>query len=121
MSTSRVLLNGFPCDPLKNGSWPWTRDPLSLLFFIAIDPTNDLLNKSTKQGLLHPLQGRSPTTHTSLYVVDAAVFFACIKEDIANLASNDTSFGDVSSLLANSQKRIVAPFQCCNIDLDDVL
>jgi hypothetical protein len=97
------------------------RDTLSILFLIAIDPTNNLLYKSTKQGLLHPLQGRSPTTHTSLYADDVVVFIACIKGDIVKLASIVTSFGDVSSLLANSQRSIVAPFQCCNIDLDDVL
>jgi hypothetical protein len=73
------------------------------------------------QGLLHPLQGRFPTDHISLYANDAAVFIACIKQYIANLASIVTSFGDVSSLLANSQKSIVAPIQCGNIDLDNVL
>jgi hypothetical protein len=73
------------------------------------------------QGLLHPLQGRSLIAHTSLYADDAAVFIACMKQDIANLASIVTSFGHVSSLLANSQKSIVAPIQCGNIDLDDVL
>jgi hypothetical protein len=49
------------------------------------------------------------------------VFIACIKKDISKLTSIVTSSGDISSLLANSQRSNVAPFQCCSIDLYDVL
>jgi hypothetical protein len=81
MSASRVLLNGFLATPSSVACGLGQGDPLSLLFIISIDPTNDIINNSTMQGLLNPLQGRSPTNHTLLYANDAAVFIARNKED----------------------------------------
>lgn len=117
-----VLLNGIPGAPIKLGKGLRQGDPLSpLLFIIAIDPLQHLLDKATDQGLLHRLRGRATSVGISLYADDAAIFIAPVKEDIDNISAILASFGDVTGLVANPQKGIVAPIRCANIDLDDIL
>ena len=121
-STSRVLLNGVPCGPIKHGRGLRQGDPLSpLLFVLAIDPITHILRKATLQGFLHPINGQHTTPRISLYADDAAVFVAPIKEDVTFLAATLASFGDVTGLSANCQKSLVAPIRCDSIDLADVL
>jgi hypothetical protein len=59
-STSRVLLNRVPLPPILHGRGLRQVDPLSpLLFILAIDPLNELLQIATDKGLLSPLNGRT--------------------------------------------------------------
>lgn len=44
-----------------------------------------------------------------------------IKEDIQFLANCLNSFGEVTGLVTNCSKSLVAPIRCGNIDLDDIL
>ena len=121
-SSSRVIINGVPCDPIKHGRGLRQGDPLSpLLFVLSIDPLTHILNKATIQGLLQPLHGRAPFARTSRYADDAAVFVAPNKEDVRVLANILTSFGEVTGLCANCQKSLVAPIRFDNIDLDEIL
>lgn len=121
-SSLRVLINGIPGEPIKLGRGLRQGDSLSLLLFvIAIDPLQQLLDKATDLGLLHRLRGQASTMRTSLYADDAAIFMAPIKEDIQNLAAILANFGEVSGLKANPHKSIVAPIHCANVDLDDIL
>ena len=90
-----------------------------LLFVLAIDPLHHILAKATAQGNLHPIRGNP--IRASLYADDAAIFFAPIKEDIQFLASTLSAFGDVTWLITNCNKSLVAPIRCANIDLDDIL
>jgi hypothetical protein len=63
-------------------------DPLSpLLFILAIDPLQWVLELATQHNLLQNIRGRRPTMRSSLYSDDAAIFVAPKKEDIQNLAS----------------------------------
>jgi hypothetical protein len=63
-------------------------DPLSpLLFILAIDPLQWVLELATQHNLLQSIRGRRPTMRSSLYSDDAAIFVAPKKEDIQNLAS----------------------------------
>lgn len=74
-STTRVLLNGCPSNPIHHGRGLRQGDPLSpLLFIMAIDPLHQLLENATDRGLLSPLNGRSARLQTSLYADDAAIF-----------------------------------------------
>ena len=43
------------------------------------------------------------------------------KEDIQFLASTLSAFGEVTGLVTNCNKSLVAPIRCANIDLDDIL
>ena len=94
---------------------------IPLLFVLAIDPLHHLLNKATAQGHLHPLCGRDTTIRASLYADDAAIFVKPIKEDVQFLASTLASFGEVTGLVTNCAKSLVAPIRCENVDLDDIL
>jgi hypothetical protein len=85
-ATSRVLLNGIVGDPIAHGRGLRQGDPLSpLLFVITIDPLTQLLEEATRFGLLTKLWGRGVMLCTSLYVDDAAIFVAPIKQDVQNL------------------------------------
>ena len=87
-SSSRVLLNGVPGPPISHGKGLRQGDSMSpLLFVIAIDPLQQLLNSATRIGLLHKIRGRGIIIRTSLYADDAAVFVAPIREDIKNLTN----------------------------------
>jgi hypothetical protein len=121
-SSSRVLLNGVTRLPIKHGRGLRQGDPLSpLLFVLAIDLLQHILELSTQHGLLQKIRGHGTIIRTSLYADDAAMFVAPKKEDIQNLASILESFGEVTSLPTNFQKSMVVPIRCQNIDLDDVL
>ena len=115
-----MLLNGTTGDPIKHGPSLRQGEPLSpLLFVLAIDPLHHILATATSQGQLKPLRGRP--IRASLYADDAAIFVSPIKNDIQFLASTLASFGDVTGLVTNCAKSLVAPIRCDNIDLDDVL
>ena len=120
-SSSRILLNGVPGAPIKHGQGLRQGDPVSpLLFVIAIDPLQRILDIATKQGLLHKLRGRGGMVRTSLYADDAAVFVAPIKSDVDNLATILRGFGDVTGLCTNFHKSSMVPIRCGNLDLGQI-
>jgi hypothetical protein len=120
-ATSRVLLNGIAGEPINHGRGLRQGDPLSpLLFVIAIDPLTQLFEEATRLGLLTKLRGRGVVLRTSLYVDDAAVFVAPIKQDVQNLAAILQRFGTVG-LCTNFLQSSVAAIRCANIDLNDIL
>jgi hypothetical protein len=121
-STSRVILNGIPGDPIAHGRGLRQGDPLSpLLFNLAIDPLQQLLDIATRNGHLHRLRGRGPTVRTSLYVDDATIFIAPFKEDFDALAHILDGFGVVTGLVTNVHKSIAVPIRCANIDLGNIM
>lgn len=121
-SSSRVLLNGVAGPPILHGQGFQQGDPLSpLLFVIAIDPLQQLLNLATSHGLLHKVRGHGSTVRTSLYTDNAAVFVKPIKDDVANLATILKGFEEVIGLCTNFQKSSVVPIRCRNLDLDNIL
>jgi hypothetical protein len=121
-ASSRVLLNGVPGEPIFHGKGLRQGDPLSpLLFVLAIDPLQKILELATSHNLLHKLRGRGTIFRASLYADDAAVFMLPFKEDIKNLSAILDSFGDATGLHTNFQKSSVIPINCHDVDLDDVL
>ena len=82
-SSSRVLLNEILGDPIKHGCGLRQGDPLSpLLFDIAIDPLQRIIQVASDLGLFHQLPGKGAHFRTSLYADDAAVFMAPYQQDI---------------------------------------
>ena len=71
-STSMILLNGIPGDPIRHGRGLGQGDPLSrMLFILAIDPLQILLDIATEQGLLSSFWQRHVRLHTSMDADDA--------------------------------------------------
>ena len=58
-SSSHILLNGVPTTPIKHGRGLRQGDPLSpLLFVIAIDPLQKILDLATEEGHLAKFRGK---------------------------------------------------------------
>jgi hypothetical protein len=92
-----------------------------LLFDLAIDPLQQLLDIATHNGDLHHLRGRGPTVCTTLYTDDAVIFVAPFKEDFEVLAHILDGFSEVTGLVTNVHKSIDVPIRCANIDLDYIM
>jgi len=121
-STSRVLLNGIPLDPISHGRGLRQGDPLSpLLFVLAIDPLPRLLSVATELGLLNKIRGCAARFRASLYTDDAAIFIKPDKKDIKNLTHLLCNFGEASGLNTNLAKTSVSAICCEGIDLQALL
>lgn len=121
-SSSRVLLNGTPSDPIPHGRGLRQGDPLSpLLFILAIDPLHRLLQEATDRGLLSKLAGRTARLRLSMYVDDAVIFLNPTCMDVTNLGSLLRYFGETTGLQTNLTKTSVTPIACDNVDLQSVL
>lgn len=121
-STSKIILNGTPGEAIRHGKGLRQGDPLSpLLFNLAIDPLQRLLDKATDLGAISKLRGRVICFRTSMYADDAVVFINPQKEDVRVFTDLLRRFGQVSGLCTNLQKSHVVPIRCDNLDLDDIL
>jgi hypothetical protein len=121
-SSSQLLLNGIPGEPIAHGRGLRQGDPLSpLLFILAIEPLQRLLQLAMKTGLLSRICRNPRRLRTSLYADDAVLFIRPIKEEIDTLAMLLEFFGKVTGLHRNFQKSTVVPIRCTDLDLDDIL
>jgi hypothetical protein len=92
-----------------------------LLFDIAIDPLQRILQVATDNGLLIRLPMKGARFHTSLYADDAAIFLAPIQDEVSTLARILTNFGKVTGLVTNAGKSTVAPIRCNDLNLAHIL
>jgi hypothetical protein len=121
-STSTVMLNGGPLQPIQHGRGLRQGDPFSpLLFILAIDPLNRLLQIATDRGLLSPLNGRTARFRISMYADDAVIFLRSTTNNINNLRDILVNFGLVTGLQTNLQKTTVSAISYSDINLDAVL
>jgi hypothetical protein len=98
-STSRVILNGVPNPHIWHGRGLRQGDPLSpLLFVIAIDPLQRLLEVATEFGMLTKLRGRSPDLRISMFADDAVIFVTPTKGEVSMLARILELFGETTGL-----------------------
>jgi mannosylglycoprotein endo-beta-mannosidase len=117
-----VLLNGYPLPPIQHGRGLRQGDPLSpLLFVLAIDPLQQLIDQATHRKLLSKLGAKAARFRASLYADDAAIFIKPTRKDITNLACILQSFGEATGLRTNLQKTQLVPIRCQNVDLDCLL
>jgi len=94
-ASTRFLLNGIPNAPIKHGRGLRQGDPLSpLLFVIAMDPLQKLLDLATEKGHLSRLRGRTTQIRASMYADDTAIFVKPTREDILAMAELLTLFGE---------------------------
>lgn len=121
-SSSWILLNGVAGSPIIHAQGLRQGDPISpLLFVLAIDPLQRILEMAATTGLFHKIRGRGVLLRTSLYADDAAIFMAPIKRDIDHLSNILRLFGDVTGLATNFHKSSVIPIRCGHINLSDIL
>jgi hypothetical protein len=88
-----------PGKPIKHERGLRQGDPLSpMLFILAMDPLQRLLQVATEKEILHPISARTKGIKTSLYADDAAIFVSPTKQDITGLKNFLDVFGKASRL-----------------------
>jgi hypothetical protein len=121
-TTSCAILNGHKGPSFSHARGVRQGDPLSpMLFILAMDPLQRLLDMATQQGILTPVPPVAAKWRTSMYADDAAIFINPIKEDVVATKTILEAFGDFSGLHINLQKSSIHPIRCEEIDLDTVL
>ncbi|WVZ72900.1 hypothetical protein U9M48_021288 [Paspalum notatum var. saurae] len=121
-SSSQVLLNGIPGQPIFHGRGLRQGDPLSpLLFVLAIDPLQRLLHLATEAGLLSRVARDRTRLRTSLYADDAIIFIKPEKKELDTLACLLHLFGEATGLRTNLQKSSIVPISCARLNLDEIL
>ena len=121
-SSSTVLLNG------KRGKWFKHKlglrqgDPLSpMLFILAMEPLQLMLNKATEQGLLTPIANRNARIRISLFADDAAIFLNPVGGEVQVVKNILAAFGSASGLITNTEKSAVYPIRCEGLDLQHIM
>jgi mannosylglycoprotein endo-beta-mannosidase len=121
-SSTVVMLNG------SRGQWYnhfrglRQGDPLSpMLFILAMEPLQKLLQVAANDGLLSPFNNRAARFRASFYADDAAIFLKPIKDEVTVVAQILQLFGEASGLLTNQSKSAVYPIHCSNLDLSDIM
>ncbi|WVZ79231.1 hypothetical protein U9M48_026835 [Paspalum notatum var. saurae] len=112
-STTRVLVNGVPGEPIQHQRGLRQGDPLSpMLFIIVMDVLNALLNRASDAGLLQPILANGPTQRVSLHADDVVLFLRPCATDLGLTTEILRVFGDASGLVTNISKCSVTPIHC---------
>jgi mannosylglycoprotein endo-beta-mannosidase len=120
--SSSVFVNGARSRWFKHYTGLRQGDPLSpMLFILAMEPLQRLLDLATRDGLMSPINNRIARLRASLYADDAAIFVNPIKQDIQVLADILELFGKASGLITNRSKCAVYPIRCDDIDLQEII
>lgn len=94
MASSRALVNRQLGDSFNHKRGVRQGDPLSpMLFILAIDPLQRILDLASDNGILTPLPLASMKLRTSLYADDAAIFIAPKQEDLLSVKDILQTFG----------------------------
>jgi hypothetical protein len=88
-----------------------------MLFILAMDPLQRLLDKATEQGLLSPIGADPIKMRTSLYADDAALFIRPTVSDITNVQLILAGFGAAIGLHTNIQKSAMYTIQTHHMDI----
>ena len=92
-----------------------------MLFILAMEPLQCLLELTTLEGALTPFNLRSARLRLSLFADDAAIFLKPVREDVQEIMQILMSFGTASGLLTNIQKSAVYPICCEHLNLSQVM
>jgi len=92
-----------------------------MLFILAIDPLQKILELATQQGILMPLPLTTMKLRTSLYADDDAIFINPSRAEIQAVKDILQAFGNVTGLVTNFAKSSIHPIRCEHANLDSVL
>jgi len=121
-SSSSVLLNGARGKWFRHRTGLRQGDPLSpMLFILAMEPLQLMLNKATEQGRLTPICNRKAKLRISLFADDAAIFLNPVSEEVQVVRNILDAFASVSGLTTNTSKSAAYPVKCEGLDLQHIL
>lgn len=92
-----------------------------LLFILAMEPLNKLLDLATANGHLTPIAHRCAKLRISMYADDAAIFLNLVMEEVRELASLLSTFGRASGLVVNVNKSACFPIRCEDLDVPQIM
>jgi hypothetical protein len=117
-----VLLNGTRGNWFKHFAGLRQGHPLSpMLFILATEPLQRLLDLATVEQLLTPINNRAAKLRMSMYADDAAIFLNPIKEDLQVVSEILDIFGKASGLVINRGKCAAYPVRCDELDFSEVM
>jgi len=97
-------------------------DPLSpMMFILAMEPLQIMLNKATEKGLLSPICNRRAKLTISLFADDAAIFLNPITDEVQVVRNILDAFATVSGLTTNTTKSAAYPVKCEDLDLQHIM
>jgi hypothetical protein len=121
-AASEIILNGTNGRSIRHRRGLRQGDPLSpLLFILALDPLQRILQLATEAGTLSTLPIREAKLRTSLYADDAVLFLNPVRAEVEAILRILHDFGLATGLRINIAKCSIAPIRCNEVNLDDVL
>jgi len=78
--------------------------PCPLLFILAIDPLQRIIDKAAQRGILNPVLRKAATLRCSLYADDAAIFAYPTNTELDNLLRLLHFFGIVQGSRSTSPR-----------------
>jgi hypothetical protein len=117
-SSTQVLLNGCPGEPILHRRGLRQGDPLSpMLFILVMDVLNWMVIRADEEGLLQPLARRPIHHRVSIYADNVALFLQPAAADITLILRMLQLFGEAAGLRTNVQKSNVLPIHCTEENL----
>jgi hypothetical protein len=111
-ASSRILINGQPTKDIRHERGLRQGDPLSpLLFILAIDPLQRIIEVAANKGILSPVLPRAANLRCSLYADDAAIFASPSNMEVEHLHRILIFFGECSGLRINISKTEIYPIR----------
>jgi hypothetical protein len=121
-SSSKILINGSPSRRVPHARGLRQGDPLSpLLFIIAIDPLQRIIDRAAQQGLLQPVLPKAANLRCSLYADDVALFAKPSSVELSRLQKILIFFGECSGLKVNMSKTEIFPIRMQPSALESLL
>jgi hypothetical protein len=112
-STTRVVLNGVPGDPICHGRRLCKGDSLSpMLFLLIMEVLDSLIHKANSWNLFQDLRISSIPFHTSLYADDLVIFIRLEEQDIRLIWDIFSIFTEALGLACNLTKSQLALIRC---------
>jgi hypothetical protein len=92
-----------------------------MLFILAMDPLQKILDMATKRGLLTPIGADPIRMRTSMYADDAVLFLRPLASDVTHLNELLQSFGKATGLCTNIAKSQLFPICCEAVDIPGIM
>jgi hypothetical protein len=92
-----------------------------MLFILAIDPLQHIIEVAANKGILNPVLPRAASLRCSLYADDAAIFAALNSLEIDHLQRILCFFGECSGLKINISKTEIFPIRLDNTSVTQIL